>query len=345
MDCVLLTAGREAGGVHQLEEILAVLPRNLRAIISSLPGDMLVCLEEIRVRLNRPLVLVLGGCNRFIDRQGVPVEKCHNPYIVSGEDMDRTLQMVSGSSMYALEEELKNGFVTIPGGHRVGITGRVVMDGGKIKTVKYIAGINIRVSREVPGAAGPVLPHIIRREEGTVLHTMIFSPPGCGKTTVLRDIIRQISSGIPAMGFRGVNVGLVDERSELAGCYRGVPTMDVGINTDVLDGCPKAEGMVMLLRSMAPRVIATDEIGRRDDIYALEEVLNAGVKVIFTVHGSSIEELFARPALNYLFKLGMVEKYIKLGRSRGVGTVEKVLDRVNIPVPEVVKCLSLREHY
>lgn len=344
MDCVLLTPGREGGGVNKLEEILAVLPRNLRGIISALPGDMLGCLEEIRIRRSRPLALGLGGSNRLIDSRGVPVEKSHAPYIVSGEDMDRTLQLVSGSSMYALEEELRNGFVTIPGGHRVGITGRVVMDGGKIKTVKYISGINIRVSREVPGAADPVLPHIISREQGTVLHTMIFSPPGCGKTTVLRDIIRQISSGIPALGFKGINVGLVDERSELAGCYRGLPTMDVGVNTDVLDGCPKAEGMVILLRSMAPRLIATDEIGKREDIYALEEVLNAGVKVIFTVHGSSLEELAARPALNYLFKLGMVEKYIKLGRSRGVGTVEKVLDRVNIPLPEVGKCSNLREH-
>ncbi len=327
---------------EKLREVLAVLPQNLRVMISSQPDEKLIGLEEIRLRRDRPLILATGSGRLFFDDRGRAREACPAPYIVTAEDMDRALQLVSGSSMYALEEEIKNGFVTIPGGHRVGITGRAVLEGGKVKTIKYISCMNIRLSREVPGAADSFIPHIIRQEGGTVLHTMIFSPPGCGKTTILRDAVRQISSGIPSLGFKGVNVGVVDERSELAGCYRGVPTMDVGINTDVLDGCPKAEGMLMLLRSMSPRVIATDEIGRRDDVLALEEVLNAGVKMIFTVHGSSLEELSARPALNYLLKLGIVERFVKLGRSQGVGTVESIFDGSSFSVAEVEKWSKLR---
>jgi len=125
-------------------------------------------------------------------------------------------------------------------------------------------------------------------------------------------------------------VGLVDERSEIAGCYRGIPRRNIGIRTDVLDGCPKAEGMVMLLRSMGPSVIATDEIGRAEDVRALEEVLNAGVRVIFTVHGSSLEELAARPALNYLFRLNMIDRYVLLGRDLKAGLVKGVFDRKSI---------------
>lgn len=307
-------------------EILSILPPGLRLMISSLPEEILFRLEEIRLRRNRPLLLGLGEKDLFVDTQGRTFVENGNPYLVSGEDLERTMQMVSGSSLYALEEELRNGFITIPGGHRVGITGRVVVDRGTVKTIKYFSGLNIRVSREVPGAADNLMPHIIDRGSGSIYHTMVFSPPRCGKTTILRDLIRQISNGVPSLGFSGITVGLVDERSELAGCYRGIPQRNVGIRTDVLDGCPKAEGMLMLLRSMAPQVIATDEIGRREDVHALEEVLNAGVKVIFTVHGSSLKDISSRPALNYLFGLGVVERFIQLGRSRGAGTVEKIWD-------------------
>ncbi|MCL6636169.1 MAG: hypothetical protein K6T29_10490, partial [Peptococcaceae bacterium] len=141
-----------------------------------------------------------------------------------------------------------------------------------------------------------------------------------------RDLVSQISDVVPELGLPGLSVGLVDERSEIAGCYRGVPQLDVGVRTDVLDGCPKAEGMMMVLRSMSPRVIAADEIGRREDVDALEEVLNAGVKILTTVHGSSLAELAERPALNRMISQKMIERFVILGRSRGVGTVEAIID-------------------
>ncbi|MBE3584706.1 MAG: stage III sporulation protein AA [Thermoanaerobacter sp.] len=314
------------GQTRPVEEVLTVLPVQLRNLISRLPPEILEQLEEIRLRQERPLALGLMHRDAFLSPEGNLVSDPEQAYRVSAGDLERTLQLVTGSSLYALEEELRSGYITLPGGHRVGLTGRAVMEGGRVRTLKYISSLNIRVSREVPGLATPLLPYLIDRQVKSIYHTLIFSPPRCGKTTMLRDIIRQLSNGVPELDLPGLTVGVVDERSELAGCYRGVPQRDVGVRTDVLDGCPKAEGMIMLLRSMAPQVIATDEIGREEDIAALEEVFHAGVRVLVTVHGASLAELAVRPALRHLFELKVIQRFVLLGRSRGVGTVEDILD-------------------
>ena len=320
-----------------LKEVLEILPLNLRQLLSNLPPDIQNTLEEIRVRQGRPLMLGLAKGDGYVTPEGSLSRNSAEAYRIDGEDIERVTHLVSRSSLYALEEELRNGFITLPGGHRVGITGKVLTDQGRVKNIKYISGFNFRISRAVPGAADRVLPYLIALD-GKFYHTMLVSPPRCGKTTLLRDLIRRLSDGVPELAFPGVNVGVVDERSEIAGCYRGVPQRDVGPRTDVLDACPKAAGMMMLLRSMGPVVIATDEIGRQEDVAALEEVLNAGVKVLTTVHGSSLEELADRPALQYLFRIKAIERFVFLGRSRGVGTVESIMDGRSMQPLEVMLC-------
>jgi len=318
-------------------EVLSVLPPRIKkAVLAAGPG-VLSRAEEIRIRSLRPLMLGLDQGDVLLS-EGGPASGPDQAYRVSGEDLERCLHLISGSSIYALEEEIRNGFITISGGHRVGITGKAVLEGGRIKTLKYISGINIRISREITGAADGLMPGIIDRRMRTIHHTLIFSPPRCGKTTVLRDAVRMISDGVPDLGLPGQTVGLVDERSEVAGCYRGIPQRNVGARTDVLDGCPKAEGLTMLIRSMGPSVIATDEIGRAEDVRALEEVLNAGVRVIFTVHGSSLEELASRPALNYLFRLGVVERYVLLGREPRPGVVKRIYRAGEVSETGALKC-------
>lgn len=314
-------------GIHSRgwDEVLPVLPPNLEKMIARLPDHILARLEEIRLRRDRPLVLGAGGQDFFLRRDGQPDSILESAYITSGDDMEKVIHNISGSSIYALEEELRNGYITLPGGHRVGLTGRAVLENGLVKTLKYLSGLNIRIGREIKGTAASLLPRLLDPAAANIHHTVIFSPPRCGKTTLLRDLVRLVSSGVPQLNYPGRTVGLVDERSEIAGCYRGVPQMDVGVRTDVLDGCPKAQGMMMLLRSMSPDIIVTDEIGKMEDVAALEEVFNAGVRIIVTIHASSMRELTNRPALKYLLQLNIIQRFVLLGRSRGVGTVEKIL--------------------
>ncbi|WP_418792349.1 stage III sporulation protein AA [Phosphitispora sp. TUW77] len=307
-------------------DILPALPNKIREIIVELPGEILNQIEEIRLRYGKPLIIGLTREDVMVTSLGQVTTVPEFAYMVTDQDMKRTVQLISGSSIYAFEEELKNGFITIRGGHRVGISGKVVVDRGKVKTIKYINGLNIRVAREVAGAADTVLPYLVDPVSGEFSHTLIISPPRCGKTTLLRDIVRQVSSGIPKLNFKGVPVGVVDERSEIAGCYHGIPQKDIGNRTDVLDGCPKAEGMMMLIRAMGPRIIAADEIGRQEDAAALEEALNGGIKVLTTAHGSGREEISQRPVLRYIIEQRIFERLIILGRSRGVGTIEDIID-------------------
>lgn len=308
-----------------LKGILPVLPGNIRSMVAALPHSITTKIEEIRFRQGRPLVIGLFDSDVFLTAEGRPTRDDREAYCIAPVDMERLIQLISNSSFYAIEEELRNGFVTLPGGHRVGLTGKVLLDDGKIRTLKYISGCNIRVSREISDAAAGLLPYLLDYGRG-FLHTLIISPPCCGKTTMLRDIIRRLSNGVPELGLKGLPLGVVDERSEIAGCYKGVPQLDVGMRTDVLDGCPKASGMMMLLRSMNPRVIAVDEIGRDEDVCALEDVLNAGVKVLATAHGKDLAELLERPALGRIIRLKIIERFVILGRSRGVGTIEEIID-------------------
>lgn len=274
-------------------------------------------LYEIRLRVGRPLFLTYDGGECFLRNRG------EEPYVVTQEDLKETLEYVTGYSLYAYEEEIRQGFISVQGGHRVGVTGKVILDGGKIRGMKYISCINVRLAHEIQGCAGEVMPYIQTKD--WVAHTLIISPPRCGKTTLLRDIIRQISNG--REGIPGQTVGVVDERCELAGCYQGVPQNDVGMRTDVLDGCPKAEGMQMLIRSMSPSVVAVDELGREEDFRAVEAVIHCGCKLIATAHGNSLEDVLAQPFFQKLVEERVFERYILLGKRERAGIIEGIYDR------------------
>ena len=307
------------------EELLRIFAASVRELLkrSALDYDKL---QEVRLRVQAPLLIRYGNIEYYIGVDGRLRGEQKDAYIVQKADIKETVEYISQYSLYAYEEEIRQGFITIQGGHRVGMAGKVIMEKEGIKSMKYISFINIRLSHQIKGCADPLLPFVT---DGTqVKHTLIISPPRCGKTTLLRDLIRQLSNG--DNGHRGVTVGVVDERSEIGACYMGTPQNDLGIRTDVLDCCPKAEGMMMLVRTMAPEVIAVDEIGGRRDLEAIEYVRNCGCKLIATVHGSSIDDIRTKPLLRKLVQEHVFERYVVLGDTSIAGKITEVLMRSDI---------------
>ncbi|MCI9596386.1 MAG: stage III sporulation protein AA [Firmicutes bacterium] len=294
--------------MNNLEQILNKLPQNIRGPILELPQQIRNTLEEIRMKTGSD-VRILAGNQEII----VALKDHH---LVTKEDLDTILNNLLDYSYYAYEEELAKGYITIEGGHRVGVCGRAVMKQGRVSLIKEISSLNIRRSREIIGAAEQVLPHVLDKE-GAPRNTLIVSPPKCGKTTLLRDLARLLS-------YKGFKIGLCDERSEIAGTYQGKPSYDLGPRTDVLDGCPKAEGMAMLIRAMSPDALVTDEIGKQEDIAAVESALCAGVSILTTIHGSSREDI-AASSIGPLVDKGVFSRIIFLSNDPVTGSIREVL--------------------
>lgn len=297
---------------------------DVRAILDNIKVIALNEVEELRLRVNQPLLVRTSDEDLFLNREG-GVTNPNKAYIVKREDLVSALERMTHSSVYAVEEDLKQGFLTLPGGNRVGVTGEAVLQDGKMVTMKHISSLNLRLARDVPGRGLKILP-LLLRSDGTLGHTLMISPPQAGKTTLLRDLIRLISNGVPQLGLKGLTVGVVDERGELAGMWQGVPTYNLGYRTDVLDSCPKARGMSMLVRSMAPQVLAMDELGHADDVAALLDALRTGVRIISTAHAGSPEEVRSKPTLAQMLEQGVFERLVVLSRKQGPGTVEGVYD-------------------
>lgn len=280
-------------------------------------------LQEIRLRLDREVVLLMENREWYLTKGGHVVGDRREGFKISEQELEAVLNHICDYSVYAFADEIRQGFLTIPGGHRVGLAGQVILEeNGTIRNMKHIRYMNIRISHEVKGAADPVLPWIY--ENRRLLHCLLISPPGGGKTTLLRDMIRQISDGNRFSG--GMNVSVVDERSEIAGSYLGKPQNDVGMRTDILDACPKALGMMMLIRSMAPDVVAVDELGCREDMEAVARVMQCGSRIIATVHGDSLGDIRKKEFLNCLERRKFFDRYLVLEKRNGKCMVKAIYD-------------------
>ncbi len=279
--------------------------KNMQIILRTLPREVtenidLERIEEIRIRANRNIIL------KYTDKEQV------TDFIPTQRDMLSMLQTFCDNSIYSYQSQICSGFITIVGGHRIGITGNIVMRDEKIVNINYISSLNIRVAKEIIGASNEVMTQVI--ENGNINNTIIVSKPGCGKTTILRDLVRNLSN-------MGYTISLIDERGEIAAMYKGIPQNDVGLRTDILDGVNKSLGMNMAIRTMAPQIIATDEIGTKEDVDAINYGICSGVKGIFTAHGSNIEELKLNKYLNELYEEKIFNKIIFIEKK---GIIKKV---------------------
>lgn len=283
-----------------INDLKIYLPARINEELENIKEDTI---QEIRIMAERNCALFING--KIVDT---------NVFIPKSELL-KIVEGMSRGSLYAMQNNLSKGFFTIGGGHRVGVCGKVITENGKITHMSDISALCIRISKEVKGVSDVIMPYI--ENEKRIFNTLLISPPGAGKTTVLRDIARNLGER--------KKVCIVDERSEIADCRDGVPKNDVGKFTSVLDGAPKAEGMRILLRTMAPDVIITDETGDKCEEEAIEDIINCGVKIITTAHGYSEKDVLKKKHLGALLEGGVFESVIVLSSRKGPATVEKII--------------------
>lgn len=241
-------------------------------------------IREIRIRVEKPIILYLNQKEVSLDKNGNFLYSINNGYRFHYNELQQLIDFWCMDSRYAFQEEIKKGFLTVKGGHRIGICGEVIYDAmGKLQSIKHISSVNIRIAHEIIDAAKSIMEYINRKD--SVVNTLIISPPGIGKTTLLRDIVRMLSDGNGEQ--KGKSVAVVDERGEIAACYQGIPQLNVGLRTDILYGCDKELGMRMLLQSMAPEVIVVDELVSKREKRIIREMMGRGCAVIATMHGEN----------------------------------------------------------
>ncbi|GIN55753.1 stage III sporulation protein AA [Lederbergia ruris] len=300
-----------------MRAVLQMMPRRISDLITQLPSQIWDEIEEIRLRIGRQVEIAAKGKPHFLS------------YIFTKEDAEQFIAKLANHSFYTLDEELKKGYVTIDGGHRIGLAGKVILENSHVKAIRHLASFNIRIAREKIGIAEKYLPFLYQENWK---NTMIIGAPQTGKTTLLRDIARMISTGSSHLKIASAKVGIVDERSEIAGCVHGIPQLQFGQRVDVLDACPKAEGMMMLIRAMSPNVLVVDEIGREEDRLAIMEAVNAGIALMMTTHGNSFEEVRKRPLLQEIIDSQVFERFIELSRINGPGTIAAIKDTNGQPI-------------
>lgn len=304
------------------EEVLKLLPLNLAEELREIFINNLA-VQEIRIKANKPVIVNLSYKEIILG------------FVPSIDDLKQILVRISNYSLYAYEEEIRQGYITIKGGHRIGIAGECVLNKGEIKTIRNISSLNIRICHEVKGCSNEVMKYITKND--SILNTLIVSPPKCGKTTILRDIARNISNGMPLYNLKGKKVSVIDERSEIASCFNGIPQLDIGIRTDILDNCFKKDGMIMAIRSLSPEIIICDEIGTYGEIEALNMAFNSGVNIIVTIHGYSIDDVYKRAVFKELLENSILDRIIVLSSRKGPCTIENIY---SIEESGDVKCLK-----
>ncbi len=301
------------------KEIIKKTSEKLRRSLMLVPNEVISQAQEIRYRINKPVIINCSMGMYFIRKDGIPTQLISDDILISTkEDIFETFKNMCCYSIYSYQNEIKNGYITIKGGHRVGICGTAVFNNKEITNIKDISSLNIRIAREVPNIAK----NLIRDLDKGNIGALIVGPPSCGKTTVLRDIARLLSNG--ELGFMK-RVCVVDERGEIAGVFSGECQNDLGF-CDIFNGYPKGEGIMQAIRSMSPEVIVFDEVSTDSDIKSIKEGLNAGVCIISSIHAGSIEDLINRKQFSDLINTGAFKKIVMHENREKPGYIKKIYE-------------------
>ena len=284
----------ESYAIRRYEQAAALLPLRWQQQARQLPPRQMARAEELRLRAGGPMTVLLPEGERSLGAAVTP------------EDLETLCDLATDYSRYAAEETLREGYLSVRGGFRVGLCGTAVMKDGESTALRDLSSAAVRIAREQRGIGEAVAPRLFR--DGRYQNTLLLSPPGGGKTTLLRDLVRCLSSG--GTGRPGLRVSLIDERGEVAVMVQGMAQMEIGCHTDVMDGCPKAVAIPMLLRSANPQIIAVDEITQAEDLLAMEEAAHCGVRFVATIHADSDADLQRRPLLRKLQRTQIFEKAI-----------------------------------
>ena len=284
--------------MREFEQAAAVLPPELRQQALALPAQERERAEELRLRCGWPMAAVFPEGEVPLGERKIVTQ-----------DLELLLEIASRASVHAVLSQLREGYLTIEGGHRLGLCGTAVLENGQMRNLRSLSSVSIRIARQRPGAALPLLSGLM--EGGRLCSTLIAAPPGMGKTTLLRDLVRCISDGD---GTPPLRVGLADERGEVAALYGGVPQLRVGRRTDVIEGCPKAQGAMLLLRAMNPQVLAMDEITAPEDVAALLTAAGCGAVLLATAHGEG-DELTRRPLYRTMLEERIFQRVVSIQRT------------------------------
>ena len=285
--------------------VLPYLPKDIRCKIERAALGEWLEIEEIRLRTGAPLTLGIWGESCFLTPAGGITNHESDAYRVSQEEVQSAFMAICENSVYAHMDEIRQGFITLKGGHRVGVCGKTIVEEGKIRNFREVSSLNFRIAHEIIGIADSVMDSVVKGVD--ILSTLIISPPQTGKTTLLRDLARQVSN-------RGFKTAIADDRGELGAMYSGRPQNDVGAQTDIIDSAPKDEAILMLLRTMSPKVIISDEIACEKDVDAIRLAHGTGVAIIATTHGLNIEDVKNRKILRPLFADKVFKQAILLKR-------------------------------
>ena len=276
------------------------LPQPIKEKLLSLRPEVMEKTEEIRLRAGKPLMLTVGGAPMWISSSGGVSYLPQSPLILSAEQLRETFLNLCNHSVYSHTEEINQGFIMMKGSHRAGICGTKIPEG-----MRDISSINIRIAREIFGSAN----RIVERMGPKGL--LIAGPPGSGKTTILRDCIRQLSTN------KHQRIAVIDSRGEIAAVEASVPQNDIGENTDVITGSAKKEGIEMAVRSMGPQIVAFDEIGSHGEVDEVIRSLSSGVRVITTAHCGGRDDLYRREVTARLINSGVISCVALLSKAGG----------------------------